>query len=176
MKQSILTVPAWILFLAFSAGIVSSEIAALVAASLFNWNMDYGPYPTLRFGLISLVWWSYPYLVGRALYQRSMAPGKHRAILFVIMAAIVNNALSVYLIESYGLRWYIVLITIVVNVFSLVTVFSFPAMALRSIRLKRRARFPEAWNELLKFLLWPFCVWWLQPVLSSIGKTTVHQG
>jgi len=167
MNKSILTVPAWKLFIAFIAGMIASELVALAAASFFDWNRHYGPYPTLRYGLMTLISWTYPYLVGRALSQRS---GAHWQVLAIIVVGIFINTVSVYFTEVYGVAWYVVLAVLSVNMLCLVKVLSFPARELKSMVLKRRAQFPEYWRELVQFTLWPFFVWRLQPLLTTIKE------
>jgi hypothetical protein len=169
MNKSILTFPAWMLFVGFFLAATVADVAASMIGKNLGWDWDYGAFPTLRFGLISLVWWSYPYMVGRALSQQSY-PRAHKAILLIVLLAIVNNALSVYLSEAYGVIWYIVLITIVMNVYCAIRVFAFPAIELKSRKLGRRARLPEAWSELLLFVLWPLCVWWTQQALAAFAE------
>jgi hypothetical protein len=170
MTKSILSASALSLFVVFAGGVIVAEVVARVAATYFDWNRSYGPYPTLRYGLITLLLWTYPYLVGRALCRRAGTTG-HRRVLWVILLAIINNVLSVYLTESYGPLWYLVLITVLLNVFCLLQVLSFPSRELKSLQLKRRATLPEYWRELLMFAAWPLCVWWLQPAIRDIAGT-----
>jgi hypothetical protein len=168
VPKSILTTPAWKLFLAFLVGMLAAELVALYLARYLNWNMNYGPYQTLRFGLITLILWTYPYLVGRALSQRAGIRTAHRQVLWIVLIALVNNVFSVYYTETYGPGWLALLITAVVNIFCLLAVYSFPARELKSIELNRRARFVECLREILQFLFWPVAVWWLQPTLTYI--------
>ena len=174
MSRYILKVPAWQLFLAFVVGLFAAEAAALTIARFLEWNTQYGPYPTLRFGLVTLLLWTYPYLVGKAISQRART-ARHRRVLAIILLAIFNNALSVYLTESFGPAWYIVLITVLVNIFCLLEVLSYPARELKSLQLKRRAQLPEYGRELLTFAAWPICVWWLQPALARAVRDQAEQ-
>jgi hypothetical protein len=173
MAKSILTLPAWKPLLAFIVCILFSQVIALAAAKYFNWSMDYGPYPTLRYTLIALILLTYPYFVGRALSRLAGSQTAHRRILWTFLLAIVNNVLSVYYTETYGLAWPVVLITLLVNIFCVIVIISFPARELKSIELKRNARFHEHFNELLQFMLWPFCVWRLQSRLAAIATQSV---
>ena len=170
-RNSILNTPPWKIFASFIIGVLASEFIALVTAKYFSWSMDYGPYPTLRYGLITLLMWVYPYFVGRELSRMRGSVTAHRLILWIGLLAVVNNIVSVYYTETFGVAWPVVLVTVLVNVFCLITVLSFPARELKSIELKRKSRFAEHWNELLQFMLWPFCVWWLQRRLTeSVNK------
>jgi hypothetical protein len=171
MKESILTIPAWQLFLAFVIGSVISEISAFAAAAYFNWDLLYGPYPTLRVGLEMLIGLTYPYLVGCELSRRRATgsrPTSHKRIILTLLVAIVVNLLSVYYMEVYGFLSIVAAMTALFNLIFLLTVISFPARELKSIELKRRAGFIESWKEMLQFMIWPVSVWWLQPTLTYI--------
>lgn len=168
MRKTIFSTSPWVLFIAFFLGATAADVAASMVGKSLGWDWDYGAFPTLRFSLISLVWWSYPLLVTRAL-SITFDPGSYRKLLWVILLAVVNNALSVNLINTYGLIWYIILITAVINLFCAASVFVFPARALKSAELNRAARIYDYWREYLLFVLWPLCAWWLQPRLKSIS-------
>jgi hypothetical protein len=167
--RSILTVPAWKILLSFIAGVFSAEIIAWTFARYFNWNTEYGLYPTVRYALIILVWWTYPYLVGRALGRLAGKEKAGRQILLIILIAIVNNVFSVYYTETNGPAWQGILITSLINVYCIIAIFSFPARELKSIELGRRPYFYEILRELLQFMLWPLCAWRLQGRLTAIS-------
>ena len=152
MTKSILTVSAWKLFIGFVVGMVAAQIIALVVATHFGWNPEYGPSPTLKYALMT-----------------------HLRILLVVVMAIITNTLSVYFTEVYGVVSAVIGITVVANIFCLIAVISFPARELKSIELMRTARFWEFWRELMLFLLWPVSVWWLQPRLTTIETTESGQ-
>jgi hypothetical protein len=167
--RSILAVPAWRILLSFIAGVFAAEIIAWTLARYFNWNTDYGLYPTLRYALIILVWWTYPYLVGRALGKFAGNEKADRQILVIILIAIVNNVFSVYYTETNGPSWQAILITALINVYCTIAIFSFPARELKSIEIGHRVYFHEIWRELLQFMLWPLFAWRLQGRLTAIS-------
>jgi hypothetical protein len=172
MNKSILTAPAWKLFLAFVAGTLASVLIAFATAKYFNWNVYYGPHPTLRYALITMILWSYPYLVGRELIRKTRPAAvlyEDRQMALIVFLALVNNIFIVYYTENYGLLWPVILLSMSVNIFCMIKVFSFPARELKSIKLNRRARSSEIWLEVILFVFWPLSVWWLQPTLQSIG-------
>ncbi len=159
MSKSILTIPPWVLFFSFCLGAIVIHFIALALAQYFGWSLDYGPYPTLRYALFTLLLWAYPYFVGLALSRTTGSRAIQQQMVLIVLVAIINNAFSVFFTETNGLVWYMILITILINIFCIVIVFTIPACELKSIELQRKAKLYEYWPEMIQFMIWPISVW-----------------
>ena len=55
--------------------------------------------------------------------------------------------------------------------FALLHIIAFPAKVLKSIELKREAKFGEYIGLFFMIIFWPFCIWFIQPRINRIANS-----